>query len=217
MSTTARLPINRGYDTHLGILGGMADHFNFCFGRPWNNPSVVSGVCNMTECVFTDLWKDHGPAYGLNNTYSTYLFGHQAEELLLAHDPAVPFFLYFAYQVVHSPIEAPLKLLNQFANNTRQGENAMCLAFDESVGNITKILKNKGMWSNTVLLFSADNGGPLQANNYPLRGGKMGDFEGGVRSAAFVAGGMVPAAIAGTRQSGYVHLADWYCEVLPQL
>jgi hypothetical protein len=35
------------------------------------------------------------------------------------------------------------------------------------------------------------------ANNFPLRGGKGTHFQGGVRTAAFVAGGLIPAAVRG--------------------
>jgi arylsulfatase I/J len=52
------------------------------------------------------------------------------------------------------------------------------------------------MYDNTFLIFSSDNGGPIAggANNYPMRGGKFSNWEGGIRVAAFVSGGVVPAA-----------------------
>jgi len=79
------------------------------------------------------------------------------------------------------------------------------------------------MWGNTVLVFSADNGGPAYwsidtkvwnrgagANNWPLKGGKTSNFEGGTRVAAFVTGGFVPASVRGTKSEEYIHMADWY-------
>ncbi len=47
-------------------------------------------------------------------------------------------------------------------------------------------------------------------NNYPLRGGKYSQFEGGIRSTAFVSGGFLPEAVRGTQQSGMISIADWY-------
>jgi arylsulfatase I/J len=52
------------------------------------------------------------------------------------------------------------------------------------------------------------------ANNFPLRGGKYSNFEGGVRGTAFASGGLIPAKMQGTQQrnpgdghcTSYVHI-----------
>ena len=78
------------------------------------------------------------------------------------------------------------------------------------------MLTAKGMWEDTLLVFSSDNGGPSRlgkesnASNYPLRGGKSAAWEGGHRVAAFAAGGMIPQRMRGVVLDGYVHVADWY-------
>ena len=64
------------------------------------------------------------------------------------------------------------------------------------------------------MVFTTDNGGPIyepgSANNYPLRGGKYSDFEGGVRTTTFISGGYVPVERRGQVHSGVVSVADWY-------
>mgnify|MGYP000320175701 CR=1 FL=1 len=51
----------------------------------------------------------------------------------------------------------------------------MVAALDDSVGAIVKTLKARGMYDNTVILFTTDNGGPANGNNnnaasnFPLR------------------------------------------------
>ena len=64
----------------------------------------------------------------------------------------------------------------------------------------------------SVLVFMGDNGGPLDGahSNFPLRGGKLNFFEGGVRPTAFVHSPLLPAAVAGTTYEGILHETDWY-------
>ena len=51
----------------------------------------------------------------------------------------------------------------------------MASAMDDSVGSIIETLEEKGMLSNTIVVFSTDNGGPAAgfdtncASNEPLR------------------------------------------------
>eukprot|EP00316_Scyphosphaera_apsteinii_P015424 CAMPEP_0119334342 /NCGR_PEP_ID=MMETSP1333-20130426/87084_1 /TAXON_ID=418940 /ORGANISM="Scyphosphaera apsteinii, Strain RCC1455" /LENGTH=65 /DNA_ID=CAMNT_0007344611 /DNA_START=129 /DNA_END=326 /DNA_ORIENTATION=+ len=55
------------------------------------------------------------------------------------------------------------------------------------------------MWHDTLLVFTSDNGGAIsqQGSNLPLRGGKMGDFDGGIRAATALGGGWLPAGLRG--------------------
>ena len=52
--------------------------------------------------------------------------------------------------------------------------------------------------------------GTSGANNFPLRGGKIGVMEGGIRLNAFAAGGVIPPALRGSVHTGWWHLSDWY-------
>ena len=63
---------------------------------------------------------------------------------------------------------------------------------------------------------SSDNGGPIYnsgnagANNFPLRGGKMSNWQGGIRVNAYASGGFLPAAVRGTTAQGLIETADMY-------
>ena len=74
------------------------------------------------------------------------------------------------------------------------------------------------MFDNTLLVLLSDNGGPVynpgSANNFPLRGGKYADFEGGVRVNAFAAGGRIPTSRRGTVSQDLVHIADLFATFL---
>ena len=53
---------------------------------------------------------------------------------------------------------------------------------DGAIEAVTDAIVAKGIWDNTIVVFSADNGGPIYrngepgANNFPLKGGKASTF-----------------------------------------
>ena len=92
---------------------------------------------------------------------------------------------------------------------------AMAAFMDEGVGNVTQALKDAGMFDDTLIIFSADNGGPTnlnegtESNNYPMRGGKNTLWEGGTRVNGIVRGpGLAPQTV-GTVSYLKVHATDW--------
>ena len=63
---------------------------------------------------------------------------------------------------------------------------AMMESLDQSVGQLIQALKDKGLYDNTLIIFTSDNGGLSTAegsptSNLPLRGGKGWLYEGGIR------------------------------------
>ena len=51
------------------------------------------------------------------------------------------------------------------------------------------------------------------ANNFPYRGSKGNDLEGGIRVGALISGGFMQAhapTMIGTRLQGIIHVADWF-------
>lgn len=107
-----------------------------------------------------------------------------------------PFFLYFAYNVPHTPIQGRQDLVEYFerkvdpsATHHNPTYAAMVASLDESVGRVLDQLEKNGLTEKTVIVFSSDNGGLTQrygkhdgfTENLPLRRGKGSAYEGGVR------------------------------------
>ena len=76
----------------------------------------------------------------------------------------------------------------------------MLQGLDSGIGEVVRSLKRRGMFHNSVILFSTDNGGGRDqgrrrtSSNFPLRGKKEELYEGGVRGVAFLAGGALPTS-----------------------
>ena len=190
------LPINRGFDTSSGFLSGAESHMN-----------------QKRECA-VDFWKDDSPDTR-NGTYDAYLYKDDLDVIFNKHDTASPLFLYLPLHNVHGPFEAPDEWLSKYEKNStcdrRRTYQAMVSVADNVTGHAMELLQKKGMWDNTIMIVSADNGGAeCMGSNHPLKGAKGTFYEGGVRALAFAAGGLVPKEMKGKSTQGFIHIADWY-------
>ena len=199
-----QMPVGRGFHTSFGYLNGYNDYYTEKFG--------VS-KCNGSDMV--DFWDTDKPATGKNGTdYEETLFKERLLNVVKEHNSTIPLFLYYAPHLVHAPLEIPDKYANMYNfidNPSRKIYHAMTKCLDDIVGELTDMLKQRKMWNNTLFVLSGDNGGPLDTgNNFPLKGGKYSDWQGGVRVNAFVSGGYLPEKMKGQKTEEYIHLADWY-------
>jgi uncharacterized protein (DUF1330 family) len=104
-----------------------------------------------------------------------------------------PFFLYFAPNAPHTPLQAlreDYDALSHIPDHRLRVYAAMIRALDRAVGRILAALKTNGLDANTLVIFTSDNGGAnyiaLPDINRPYRGWKMTFFEGGIRSPFFM-------------------------------
>ena len=190
------LPVNRGFDTSSGFLNGAESHMD-----------------QKRDCA-VDYWKNKG-VDDRNGTYDADTYKSDLTDIFDNHDVSDPFFLYLPLHNVHGPFEAPEEWLNVYKKNStcdkRRTYQAMVSVADNVTGHVVELLKKKGMWDNTVMVVSADNGGAAcMGSNYPLKGSKGTFFEGGVRALAFASGGLIPGVMRGKSSDGFIHIADWY-------
>jgi hypothetical protein len=165
-----------------------------------------------------DLWHDHEPGWDVvpRMFYSANTYANESVSIIKNFSSAATsterLFLYLPMQNVHSPYQMPpafeTKKFPAMWNDTYAN---MLKLLDDAVVNVTQALKDTTLWDNTIVWFSADNGGIGVGNNHPLRGHKHDPWEGGTRATAFVSGGFVPVALRGTYSGPkLVHIADLY-------
>lgn len=158
-------PLKRGFDEFYGFLGGAHSY------------TQSAGI-----------WRGAEPVKELD--YTTDAFGREAVAFIERHQ-SKPWFLYLAFNAVHTPMHATEDRLAKFAqvsDEKRRAYSAMMLAMDEAIGRVQKKLIEAGLEKNTLVFFIADNGGPVMpstalnaSRNEPLRGGKRTTLEGGIR------------------------------------
>ena len=93
-----------------------------------------------------------------------------------------PFFLYLAHTMPHNPVAARQQFYDK-TSNPKKGFGASVAEISWSTGEILRYLKNEHLDSNTMVIFTSDNGGAPHwgASNGILKGRKGQISEGGVR------------------------------------
>ena len=115
--------------------------------------------------VAIDFRNNTKPVTDQNGTYSTFLFTEAVEQVIAEHDSDKgPFFIYAAYQSVHTPLEAPESYVNDpvcrsITYSNRSVHCAMLRAANEGIANITRRLQERNLLDDTIIMFTTDNGG----------------------------------------------------------
>ena len=174
-----------------------------------------------------DFFDDKEVYWDAIGNYSTKLYTERLISILDEYKPDStaknPFFIYMAMQTIHEPIEAPPKSYATCDHISMEKRRIYCdkmLYLDESIGQIISTLKRNGLYENTLIALSTDNGGmPYWLNqntpfpqalsygcNLPYRAGKSTLFEGGVKGIGLMSGGLIEkAGLAGTQNNILSH------------
>lgn len=197
-------------------LSGGEDHFTLAGDLGTGNCGVAKGL------AVRDAFIDNKTAPEVVGEYTGTRFLNAAVDMINAHDPATPLFMYLALHNTHAPIEAlpeDLVLYNKTFPSLQARYYGMMTSVDRTVGAVTAALKAKGLWENTIVCWTTDNGAPVQVagSNNGLRGGKGSNWEGGVRERAVWSGGLIPPARRGVtlpRSTGAFHVSDVHATFL---
>ena len=182
-------PENHGFDINVGGYFRGAPHRNQNQGyngyfSPYGNPRLEDGPEGeyLTE--------------RLSGEVASFIKEHKDE----------PFFVNFWFYNVHTPLQAREEKIKKYRDLADPDNNhrnpvyaAMVEHTDDAVGVVINQLKKAGIYDNTIIIFTSDNGGlignpnrPPVTSNYPLRHGKGSEWEGGVRVPLIIAGPGIP-------------------------
>lgn len=149
-----------------------------------HDQSIVNGISRIgfMKGGKSALWEDENIADSIT---------HRAVRFI-EHNKDKPFFLYFGTNDIHVP-RYPHERFRGKSDMGLRGE--AILQFDWSVGEVVKTLKEAGVYENTIIIISSDNG-PVVDDGYedqsveklknhkpwgPFRGAKYSTFEAGTR------------------------------------
>ncbi|HUX56465.1 MAG TPA: sulfatase [Bacteroidales bacterium] len=174
------LPLQQGFDEYFGLpysndmwpfnyVGGKAEPNTFqydCIPLP-----IISGNQKVGEI---STLKDQSLLTRMYTEHAIQFIKKNKEK---------PFFLYLAHSMPHVPIAASEKFKGK-SNAGVYGD--VMMEMDWSVGEIIKTLKEEGIESNTLIIFTSDNGPWRNFGNHAgssggLREAKQTVFEGGQR------------------------------------
>ena len=193
-------PNDQGFESSFGHLGGCIDNWSHFFY--WNGPNRH------------DLFRD-----GVEVWHDGEFFGDLmvAEcRRFLSQEREQPFFLYWALNMPHYPLQALAEDREEAASlaSPRREYAAFVATMDGAIGAVLDHLEELGLAQDTLVIFQSDHGHSVEVRSFggggsagPYRGAKFSLFEGGLRVPAIVAW---PSRLpAGETRDQAVTALDW--------
>ncbi len=198
-------PLGQGFGSSFGHMGGCIDNYSHFFY--WNGPNRH------------DFWRN-GEEVWHDGEFFLDLMTAEADAFLEANR-AKPFFLYFALNTPHYPLQETEKWRKRYADlpAPRRQYPAFVSTIDEYLGKLLAKLDALGIRENTIVVFQSDHGHSTEERTFggggsagPYRGAKFSLFEGGIRVPSVVSG--VKGMPAGEVREQLVTACDWYPSLL---
>ena len=191
-ATRGARPEDKGFDESLGFMPGASLY------RPEDAPDVENSK-QPWDPIDRFLWPNlpymvqyNGSKMFAPKGYMTDYLTDEAVKAIAANRNR-PFFLYFAPNAIHTPLQATradYDALPQIKDHRLRVYGAMVRNLDRNVGRVLQALKDQGLDKTTLVIFTSDKGGAgyigLPQVNKPYRGWKATFFEGGIHSPFFM-------------------------------
>ncbi len=195
------MPNSQGFENSFGHMGGCIDNYSHFFY--WNGPNRH------------DLWRN-GKEIWADGKFFPDLMVEECKKFLDTESDS-PFFLYWAINVPHYPMQGTEKWRKhyQHVDAPRRMYAEFVSTMDEKVGEILQHLEENNLRENTIVIFQSDHGHSTEeraffggGNPGPYRGAKGCLFEGGLRVPSFISWpGKLPQ---GEVRDQMVFGCDWY-------
>ncbi|MGI9545626.1 MAG: sulfatase family protein [Flavobacteriaceae bacterium] len=175
------LPTNNGFDYYFGIpYSNDMDRVGELDSQEyWSQPDSLITTENFNVPLLRNTEIIERPA---NQNTITKRYSEEAVSFIKRSN-GEPFFLYLAHSLPHVPLFAS----ERFIGKSRRGlYGDVVEEIDHGIGLILKTLKEEGLYKNTVVVFTSDNGPWLTFKKNGgsaglLRAGKGTTWEGGMR------------------------------------
>lgn len=210
---TTGSPDRQGWDEFVGFLHHVEGHYQLP-GIAWQYQPQLTKE--------SQIQRIRGGGFACD------FFTKSATEFIQRQSPQTPFFVYLPLIIPHAELYAPDEAMKRYRDangnsvfdetpwegshygSQRMPKAAYCAMVskaDDYVGDIVKVLKEKGLYENTLIVFSSDNGTHIEGGRTKgdvkfmnssggLRGVKRDMTEGGIRVPTIVAGAGLPKNIS---------------------
>jgi len=172
--TPETMPNGQGFDYSFGHMGGCIDNYSHFFY--WQGPNRH------------DLWRN-GEEVWHDGRFFGDLMVDECKRFIERHKNE-PFFLYWAVNMPHYPLQAQAKYRQMYAGveQPRGLYAAFVSTLDEKIGLVVSKVDELGLRDNTIIIFLSDHGHSVEARTFggggnagPFRGHKFTLWEGGIR------------------------------------
>ena len=117
-----------------------------------------------------DLRRNESISEDYNKMFSTNMYAKEAMKIIEEHDKSKPMFLYLAFMALHTPFVGvpPKKFRLMISNKARQDtfeesthdlRDMVLASVDQAIDKVIVKLKETGIYNNSVILVTTDNGG----------------------------------------------------------